>query len=127
MKVDQTKERLARVNEINANYRRVPTEFGPESRFDIRPLAAGPFHAVQTAELKRLERRLLTERLGEVLEPNLVGYVRAAAHEAASLAWATPYPSLVFPILFEEKTDAALRRAERQEQVRQLSRALLAA
>ena len=111
---------------MNANYKRVPTEFGPETRFGVRPLAAPPFRAMQEAGLERLERRLLTERLGEVLEPKLIGYVRAAAQEAAALAWATSYPVLVFPILFAEKADAALRRAERQEQIRRLSRELLA-
>jgi hypothetical protein len=111
---------------MNAYHKRVPTRFGPETRFDVRPIAATQFRAVQEAEFERLQRRLLTERLGEVLEPGLTGYVSAAANEAAALAWMTSYPALVFPILFEEKAEAALRRAERQEQVRQLSRELLA-
>jgi hypothetical protein len=34
---------------------------------------------------------------------------------------------LVFPALFEEKAEAALLRAERQEQIRQRSRELLVA
>lgn len=126
MTMNQMKERLIRVNSMKTNYRRVAARFGPESRFEVRSVAAGPLRAEQAAELKGLERRLLTERLGEVLDPGLVGYVRAAAHEAAALAWATSYPLLVFPILFAEKAEAALRRAERQEQVRWLSRELLA-
>ncbi len=115
------------MNDTRAYYKRVPSEFGAETRFGVRPHAASPFRAMQEAGLGRLERRLLTERLGEVLDPKLIGYVRAAAHEAAALAWATSYPVLVFPILFAEKADAALRRAERQEQVRRLTRNLLAA
>jgi hypothetical protein len=42
------------------------------------------------------------------------------------LAWVTRYPLLVFPALFDEQAEAALLRAERQEQVRQRSRELLA-
>ncbi len=114
------------MNELNGNYRRVPTRFGPITRFEVRPVPAGPARGAQEAEFERLKRRLLTEQLGEVLEPGLTGYVSAAANEAAALAWMTAYPVLVFPVLFEEKVEAALRRAERQEQVRRLSRELLA-
>ncbi len=111
---------------MNADHKRVPTRFGPVTRFEVTPLPATPVRAAQEAELERLKRRLLTEQLGEVLEPGLTGYVSAAANEAAALAWMTSYPVLVFPVLFAEKVQAALRRAERQEQVRQLSRELLA-
>jgi hypothetical protein len=60
-------------------------------------------------------------------EPQLDNHLRRAASEAAALAWATQYPLLVFPALFEEKADMALLRAARQEQIRQRSRELLAA
>jgi len=50
-----------------------------------------------------------------------------AANDAAALAWVTRYPVLFFPVLFEEKAETALLRAERQEQVLQRSRGLLAA
>jgi hypothetical protein len=112
---------------MNENYRRVPTQFGPETGFEVKPSLPAPFRARLEAELERLKARLLAQRLEERGEPQLDSYLRRAASEAAALAWVTQYPLLVFPALFEEKADAALLRAERQEQIRQRSRELLAA
>jgi hypothetical protein len=111
---------------MNDTYRRVPTEFGPETGFEVRPSPPAPFRARQEAELERLKAQLLAERL-ETRNPQLDAQLRRAANEAAALAWVTQYPLLVFPALFEEKAEAALFRAGRQEQVRQRSRELLAA
>ena len=112
---------------MNENYRRVPTTFGPETGFEVKPVPPAPFRARQEAELERLKTQLLSERLGTRRDPQLGCQLRQAANEAAALAWVTRYPLLVFPALFEEKAGAALLRAERQEQVRQRSRELLAA
>jgi hypothetical protein len=68
----------------------------------------------------------LNGRVEELLDPTSNNYVRNAANEAAALAWVTPYPLLVFPALFEEKADSALKLAEKQEQVLERSRELLA-
>ena len=111
---------------MNANYRRVPTQFGPETGLEVRPVPPAPFRARQEAELEQLKARLLSERLETSWDPESDGQLRRAANEAAALAWVTKYPLLVFPALFEEKAEAALLRAERQEQVRQRSRELLA-
>jgi len=111
---------------MNANYRRVPTQFGPETGFEVRPGPPAPFRAWQEAELERLKVRLLSEQLETRWDPQSEGQLRRAANEAAALAWVTRYPLLVFPALFEEKAGAALLRAERQERVRQRSRELLA-
>ena len=112
---------------MNENYRRVPTKFGPETRFEVKPAPPGPFRARQEAELERLKAQLLAERLAGSCEPPIASQLRQAANEAAALAWVTRYPLLVFPALFEEKAAAALLRAGRQEQIRQRSRELLAA
>ena len=112
---------------MNENYTRVPTKFGPETGFEVRPSPPAPFRARQEAELERLKALLLAERLEERGQPQLDNHLRRAASEAAALAWATQYPLLVFPALFEEKADMALLRAARQEQIRQRSRELLAA
>jgi hypothetical protein len=69
---------------------------------------------------------LLNERLGELPDPTFNSYVRTAANEAAALAWVTRYPLLVFPALFGEKADSALQLAEKQEDVFERSRELLA-
>jgi hypothetical protein len=51
-------------------------------------------------------------------KPELSIQIRRAANEAAALAWVTPYPLLVFPVLFEEKAAAELAVANRQQQIR---------
>ena len=110
---------------MNLRYQIIPTEFGPETRFEVAPVIA-PFRVVQTNRFEQLRGRLLSERLEEIWEPAFTSQVRRAANEAAALAWVTPYPLLVFPVLFEEKANSAIAVARRQEQVRRRSRNLLA-
>ena len=112
---------------MNTEYRRIPTRFGPETRFEVRPAPPGPFRAIQETALERLKNRLLVQQLAETAELELNARLRGAANEAAALAWATRFPLLVFPALFEEKARTALLQAERQESIRQRSRVLLAA
>jgi hypothetical protein len=110
---------------MNIRQQTIPTEFGPETRFEIAP-ALAPFRVVQANRFEQLKDRLLSERLEEIWEPAFNSQVRRAANEAAALAWVTPYPLLVFPVLFEEKAESALEVARRQEQVQRRSRNLLA-
>jgi len=112
---------------MNENYRRVPTAFGPETGFEVKPTPPGPLRARQEAELERLKVQLLVERVAGSWGSQRAGRLRRAANESAALAWVTRYPLLVFPALFEEMAETALLRARRQEQVRQRSRVLLAA
>jgi len=102
---------------MNIRHRRVLAEFGPETRFEIKPLPPAPFRVLQENQFERLKATLLSERLERLWKPELSAHVRRAANEAAALAWVTPYPLLVFPVLFGEKSDAALAVALRQEQV----------
>jgi hypothetical protein len=111
---------------MNANYRRLPAEFGPETRFVVEPVPVAPFRAVQENRFEKLKAVLLAELLAEAWEPEANSRVRRAANEAAALAWLTQYPLLVFPVLFEEKAHAASVVAARQQEVRQRSRELLA-
>ncbi len=106
--------------------RRVPTRFGPETRFDVRPAPPAPFRAFQENQLEQLKDRLLAAKLWELPQADYNVYVRRAANEAVALAWVTPYPTLVFPALFEEKAETALLQAERQERIRERSALLLA-
>ena len=110
---------------MNANKNKVAARFAPETRFEVRP-AAAPFRAVLESEFERLKDELLLARLAEAPEAELNSRIRRAANEAAALAWITPYPLLLFPLLFDEKADITVRQAERQEEVRQRSRELLA-
>jgi hypothetical protein len=124
---------------MNKNQKRVPTEFDPETRFELRPTSTlrsssatedgplAPFRALQETELERLKKRLLAAQLARATEPELNTPLWHAANEAAALAWVTFYPLLVFPVLFEEKTRAAVRQARRQARIYANSRELLAA
>jgi len=116
--INKTKER--KMN-MKTNYRRVPTRFGPETRFEVKPVPPAPFRALEETELERLKNRLLVGVLNGLNEPKVNAYVRRAANEAAALAWVAPYPLLTFPALFEEKVATALLYAERQTDVRERS------
>ena len=48
--------------------------------------------------------------------------LRSALNEAEALAWQTPYPHLVFPLLAEEKASAVNRWAARQRTVTRVSK-----
>ena len=100
---------------MNTRYRRVPAEFGPETRFEINPTPPAPFRALQESEFENLKLNLLSERLETLWKPELTAQVRRAANEAAALAWVTPYPLLVFPVLFAEKADSALTGVARRQ------------
>lgn len=67
------------------------------------------------SELEQLKERLLEELLPETSHrPDLSSAYERAASDAVSLAWVTPFPLLVLPVLFEEKAAEARRQAERQ-------------
>lgn len=104
--------------------KRLTPEFGPDTRFEVRPVPA-PFRAAQADKLEQLKTELLAERLAETPGGAANSRLRRAANEAAALACLTPFPLLVFPVLFEEKAAAAKAYAERQERVHQLSCELL--
>ncbi len=50
--------------------------------------------------------------------------LRASVNEAEALAWQTPYPYLLFPVLAQEKASEALDWAVRQRQIRERSESL---
>ncbi|HEY5042612.1 MAG TPA: hypothetical protein VIK53_11470 [Verrucomicrobiae bacterium] len=110
---------------MNKYQTKVPAEFAPETRFELRPVPPAPFRANQETEFERLKNRLLVRELAEAPTPELNAPLRRAANEAAALAWNTLFPLLVFPVLFEEKTDAALRQVERQARIYANSRELV--
>ncbi len=101
---------------MNKNKQFVPTEFGPETRFELRPVPPATFRATQETEFERLKNRLLAEQL-VAATPELNVPLRRAANDAAALAWATVFPLLVFPVLFEEKIEAAVLRVKRQARI----------
>jgi hypothetical protein len=52
-----------------------------------------------------------------------VQMLRLALNEAEALAWQTPYPHLLFPVLAQEKAESARQWAERQRSVKQATQA----
>ena len=112
---------------MNTEKNRVNAEFAPEIRFAVRTTTAAPFRAALENDFERLKNRLLTRQLEALERPELNATIRRAANEAAALAWVTFYPLLVFPALFEEKTAAAVRQADRQARIYAHSREIYAA
>ena len=101
---------------MNKYKTQVPTRFAPETRFEVRANPPAPFRAIQENEFERLKNKLLAEQLLDAA-PDLNAPLRRAANDAAALAWATVFPLLVFPALFEEKIAAAVLRAGRQARI----------
>jgi hypothetical protein len=81
---------------------------------------------MEEPDVERLKRELLTEWLRGAQTAEELAMIRRAANEAAAVAWLTPYPHLVLPLLLEEKAQKAIVQAKRQQQIRQRSRYLLA-
>ena len=106
---------------------RVPTEFGPNTRFATPVVTAPPTlrNRVEN-ELEQLKEKLLATELARTttLETNV--RLRRAANEAVALVWLTPYPLLLLPALFEEKARNARKAAGRQALIREQTSELLA-
>jgi hypothetical protein len=92
-------------------------EFAPETRFELRPVPSAPFRANLESEFEQLKDQLLAEQLHLAPKAELYAPLRRAANEAAAIAWATLFPLLVFPALFEEKAEAVARQAKRQARI----------
>ena len=105
--------------------KRIPTRFGPDTRFEIRPVPAASFGLAEKHRFEHLKNRLLLEWLEDAVDARRDSQVRRAANEAAALAWITPYPTLVFPVLFAEKAQAAETHRQSFEDDCRCSRRLL--
>ena len=81
---------------------------------------------LSTVELERLKNCLLYEHTRAVSDAKVHSWLKRGAEEAASIAWATSYPLLVFPILLDEKLSEARRKAEVQESIYARSGQILA-
>ena len=106
------------------NKRNVDLRFDPKVRFGVTSSQTAWSQSTVSA-LERLKGRLLEERLRECPDSIVHRYLRRAAEEAASLAWITPWPLLVLPVLLAEKFDQACRQAQRQREIRNRSRAIM--
>jgi hypothetical protein len=111
-------------NDMKSKRFALQAEFGAETRFELQPVDA--FRAIHENDFERLKARLLAVRQREAGQ-KWEGPLRDAANQAAALAWTTPAPLLVFPLLFEEKAAAAILQDRRQARILKKSRELLAA
>jgi hypothetical protein len=59
--------------------------------------------------LGELKQRLLQRAAPEANDEWQLRFLHLAAGEAEALAWLTPFPHLLLPMLWEEKLDAAKR------------------
>jgi hypothetical protein len=98
----------------------------PENCCEVRR-APVPISAAPDEELENLKSRLLAAALMHLVDSTAAPGVERAASEAAALAWAGPFPLLLFPELFDEKAADALVQARRQAAVRERSRELMMA
>jgi hypothetical protein len=103
---------------------RVPTRFYGDIRFDVQPqYAALTIKQVET-KFVRLKNRLLQPVLSRTDNPELKRQLQLAANEASAVAWTTPFPLLVLPVLLEEKSAEVHRYAAHQKEVEHASLAL---
>jgi len=96
---------------------RIPTEFAPETRFELQPAPPAPFRATLESEFERLKNQLLAGQLERTKDTERYALLRRAANEAAALAWSTVFPLLLFPVLFEEKTAELALKLKRQKRI----------
>jgi len=94
--------------------RRIPTYFDPDTEFEAPLLEGEPLRRTFAG----LQDDLVNEILGETETITLHAPLKQAANEAAGLAWTTGYPLLVFPVLFNEKTEIARQRQERAQRIK---------
>jgi hypothetical protein len=91
-------------------------QLDPGHPFEVTPRAASR-RAIEQL-LEELKQRLLEERVFETDEPGLMQSLRGAAADAVALAWLTPFPLLVYPVLFEEIAERARQYAVLQAKIR---------
>ena len=103
---------------MKTNKKRLSAVFAPDTRFDVTASVTAPYRVVLDTEFERLQRRRLHELLHRTSDPDLNLLYRHAANEAAALASASGFPLLLWPLLFEEKAEAARRYAQRQARIR---------
>ncbi len=106
--------------------RQVPTRFGRATRFNLTPRFSPVDTHVQT-RFEQLKTRLLKPVLQETSDAVMRRQLRLAANEAAAVAWTTPYPLLMLPVLLEEKAAEVHQYAAHQEQVQYVSQVLVGA
>ncbi len=103
---------------------RIAVQFASDVHFEATPTA--PAESRQVSRLfAKLQDQLVRRCLGGTRGSSVRRHLNRVANEAAAMAWTTPYPLLVMPALFEEKTRLAGVRAFRQQQIQTRSQRLM--
>jgi hypothetical protein len=102
---------------MNSPRSKLRARLAPQTRFEPRPAPAALARGQPEADLDRLKERLLRQLLRQTAAADLHPPLRRAASEAASLAWLTPFPLLVLPVLLHEKAEVATQQATRQRTI----------
>jgi hypothetical protein len=102
------------------------TRFKPETAFPLTVNRRVLQRSLESRRFEVLKRGLVKAQLQADGAGHFERWVRLAADEAAALAWATPYPMLVLPGLLEERVTQARARAQRQWEIQERSRPLIA-
>ncbi len=102
----------------------VRPRFSRETRFEVRPTFAPVASQDMQRTFEQLKARLLKPVLHKTADPDLRRQLSLAANEAAAVAWTTPYPLLVLPMLLQEKAAEVHQYTLRQEQVQWASEGL---
>ena len=105
---------------------RIQAKFAPETRFEVKLSPEGALRRERAVQLEDLKSRLLRRHVMYAPDLELIPAIRRAAHDAASVAWFTPWPLLVFPTLLDEKVESAKHAALVQERIWLQSRELFA-
>ena len=100
----------------------------PASRisFGVPRRREAELRQVSDLRLHELQNHLIQKYQAENPAPMPSQFVTQAAQDASALAWATTFPLLVLPTLFEELTRVTEARLQRQIQIRHRSQGLLA-
>lgn len=112
---------------MSAKSKPLQTKFWRETCFEVCPIITAPFRGPVETRLEELKLQLLDKELRGMRNAELYSKLYWAAQEAASLAWMTPFPLLVFPELFREKVGAARKHWAKQQRIlrdRQVPRAI---
>jgi len=97
----------------------------------INPNSKSPINrrkeCVSAAQRRELAVQLASVKSGLIREFGIAlgghgDVLRSALNEAEAIAWQTPYPHLVFPVLAREKATAVNSWAARQRNVTRVSR-----
>jgi hypothetical protein len=97
---------------------RVHPRFADEIRFALAPHSQPRPADLARKAFSELQVRLLQPLLFASSDALTRKHLSLAANEAAALAWTTPYPLLVLPVLLDEKVAETRQHARRQEEIR---------